>query len=184
MGLLQLVRDVREVFAEEGVTANVVLGEREAPKQINQGPGRANRVVFAPGDVNGNAGEYTAARNPGRNPRPVRTWVASSRVFVWAFDASAPQDEEHQYEAVWTLHDWTVLAIHRKAHGTYQLAAPRWLNKPVERVLGKELVFMLQLEVPILDTPYPLAPQGVQPSTTTYLAMSGSDPGDVGCQSP
>lgn len=184
MGLLQLVAGVREVFAEEGVTANVVLGEREAPKQINQGPGRANRVVFAPGDDSGSAGEYAAARSPGRNPRPVRTWVASSRVFVWAFDPSAPQDEERQYEAVWKLHDWTVLAIHRKAHGTYQLTAPRWLSKPVERVLGKELIFMLQLEVPILDTRYPLAPGGVQPSTTSYLATSENEPGDVGCQGP
>lgn len=184
MGLLTLVREVREVFAAEGVTANVVLGEREIAKQTNQGPGRANRVVFSPGDDSGNAGEYAAARNPGRNPRPVRTLVASCRVFVWAFDGSAPNDEERQYEAVWTLHDWTVLAIHRKAHGTYQLASPRWVSKAVERTFGKELMFMLQLEVPILDTPHPVAPAGIGPAITNYLAATGEGSGDVGCQSP
>lgn len=34
MGLLQLVRDVRQLFIDEGVTANVVLGDREAAKQL------------------------------------------------------------------------------------------------------------------------------------------------------
>jgi len=186
MGLLQLVRDIREVFTEEGVTANVVLGEREPAKQINQGPGRANRVVFAPGDDSGKAGQYTAARNPGRNPRPLRTWNALCRVYVWAFDGAAPNDEEAQYEAVWVLHDWTVRAIHRKAHGTYQLGDPRWHSSPKERVFGKELVFMLQLEVPILDKPQQVIPGGgIEQAITTYLASSlEMESGDVGCQSP
>lgn len=183
MGLLKLVRDVREVFAEEGVTANVVLGDREPAKQLNQGPGRANRVVFAPGDENGGAGEYTAARNPGRNPRPVRTLSAVCRVFIWAYDGSAPNNEEAQYEAVWTLHDLTVGAIHRKAHGTYQLSAPRWLNRNIERAFGKELMFLLQLEVPILDRPVPVAPGGsVQPAVSTHLAASPeATDGEAGC---
>lgn len=177
MGLLKLVHDVREVFAEENVTANVVLGDRESAKQTNQGPGRANRVVFAPGDENGGAGEYAAARNPGRNPRPVRTWIAIARVYCWSWDSSAPNDEEKQYEAVWTLHDWTVVAIHRKAHGTYQLSKPRWLNAVKERTFGKELVFMLQLEVPILDTPYPVVSDVQNSGVDSLVTPAGEEPG-------
>lgn len=186
MGLLQLVRDVRQLFADEGVTANVVLGDREPAKQLNQGPGRANRVVFAPGDDSGKAGQYGAARNPGRVPRPLRTWNALCRVYVWAYDSAAPQDEERQYEAVWALHDWTVRAIHRKAHGTYQIGDPRWLSSPKERAFGKELVFMLELEVPILDTPRQVIPGGgIEPAITNYLASSPEmNGGDVGCQTP
>ncbi|WP_156338488.1 hypothetical protein [Chondromyces crocatus] len=175
---------MRQVFADESITAVVVLGEREPAKQLNQGPGRANRVVFAPGDESGGAGEYAAARNPGRNPRPVRTLVALSRVYVWAYDGAAPNSEEAQYEAVWVLHDRTISAIHRKAHGTYQVTAPRWTNKVTERAFGKELVFMLQLEVPILERPIPTAP-GIEPVVTTRLAASPDDiTGEVGCECP
>lgn len=155
MGLLQLVRDVRDQFTDDGVTAAVLLGEREVARKINQGPGQANRVVFVPV-----GGKYGPPRNPGRNPRPLRTWLATAEVHVWAWDSTATDDEEKQYEAVWQLHDALIRAIYLKAHGTFEIANPRWTRTPIELKFGKEVVFDLEVQVPILDTPWPTVAGG------------------------
>jgi hypothetical protein len=178
MGLLALFDNVKQNLADQGVTANVVFGRREPTKQINQGPGRANRVVFAPGDDSGSLGEYAAARDPGRNPRPLRSWDLRCRVFVWAYDGDAPQDEYAQFSALLDLHDAVIRAIYRDAVGQFQLSAPRLVADPVERRFGEEMVFELVLvRVPILDAPQPTTiPRDAQGPTLLELP-NGAEPG-------
>ena len=150
--LTTLFNAVKDDFESNGVTANVIFGRREPSKTTNQGPGRANRVVFSPG-VNGRMGSYGPARNPGRNPRPIATLLEMATVYVWAFDGSAPNDEAVQYEACRLLHDAVVASIYRAAHGTYEISDAAWVVSRTERQFGYECTFTLALQGMIPDLP-------------------------------
>lgn len=156
-----LFQDVKDRFALEGPTANVVFGKREPAKQINQGPGRANRVVFVPGDPAGKAGKYEGAKIARvplaeRRIRSLGTLRELATVYCWAYDFDAPNDEAAQYEAARTLHDYVVRAIYRSpnvGHGSYTLLSPGWAQKSTERKFGAELFFLIEFEARILDLP-------------------------------
>src|SRR5690606_1560659 len=92
VSLAALYQDVRGYLAAREATAQTVVafGDREVAKQINQGTGRANRVVVAPGDDGGNLGGYGPPAKIGRNPRHLWEWQLTARVYVWAYDPAAP----------------------------------------------------------------------------------------------
>lgn len=161
LALPLLVERVETLFAKDGTTANVVFGWREVAKQINQGTGRANRVVFEPGDSLA-LGDITAANQPGRNPRPIATLGELATVYVWAVDSTAPNDELKQYTAARLLFDAVVRAIHLCAvgHSTvadrigYRITKPRWVRDNPERAFGAEIAFTLALDAMIPDEPW------------------------------
>lgn len=166
-GLTKLVSDVRTYFAGAGVTANVVIGWKEAAKQDNQGPGRANRVVFVPSDPQGRGGNVTVPgpQQPGMrsfgNPvdtaaRALGDWERLLTVHVWAADTTAPNDEEAQIEAVEDLFEWTLRAVHSSAKNNARWGAVDWLVSPVERQLGRELRAQLTFRHPLFDAPQTL----------------------------
>jgi hypothetical protein len=152
MSLTALYRHVKARLAASGITAEVRFGVREPTKQINQGPGRANRVVFSPGDESGALGAYDAPVKPGRNPRSLWDWVLVARVYVWAYDPSDAHDESVQWDAVTELHDCVVEAIHSYTAGFYKLSAPRRLGL-IEKRFGEEVMFWLEYRQPVLATP-------------------------------
>lgn len=161
LALPLLVERVTTLFAADGTTANVVFGWREVAKQINQGTGRANRVVFEPGD-NLALGDIRGANQPGRNPRPIATLGELCTVYVWAFDSSAPSSEIVQYTAARLLFDAVVRAIHLSAvgHSTvaarigYSISKPRWIRDNPERAFGAEIAFTLSVDAMIPDEPW------------------------------
>lgn len=182
---LEIVFDaVKALFDDEGPPVACVFGWREVPKQINQGPGGAARVVFVPG-LDGKAGEYMGARRPGRNPRPLRTLVESARVHCWAFDSTAPNDERAQYRAAMLLHDATVRAIElalRSADAPNvpgdgkSFDEPVWIRKDSERAFGAELAFTLRVEHAIFDVEHTEI-TNAQGQTTAVLAKDATAPG-------
>lgn len=180
--IAQLVADVQALATAEANDVSIVYGAREPHRTTNQGPGRANRIVFAPGDDKDKAGTYSKARYPGRNPRSLATLAETFRVYVWAFDPSAPRDELKQDEACRAIHEWAVRAIYLKAHGTYALKDPQWVRGPLDAArLGSELFFLLELQLPIFDTPYQTTsldppPTGVLESEIGFLNGS-NEPG-------
>jgi len=161
LALPLLVERVETLFTADGTTANVVFGWREVAKQINQGTGRANRVVFEPGDSLA-LGDIGGANQPGRNPRPIATLSELSTVYVWAVDATAPNDELKQYTAARLLFDAVVRAIHNCAagHATlgarigYRITKPRWVRDNPERTFGAEIAFTLAVDSMIPDEPW------------------------------
>ncbi|WP_437606258.1 hypothetical protein WMF20_35400 [Sorangium sp. So ce834] len=177
MSLTALYRHVQERLEVAGVTAEVRFGRREPAKQINQGVGRANRVVFSPGDDGGGLGGYEAPVKPGRNPRPIWDWLLVARVYVWAYDGSAPNDEALQWDAVTELHDLVLEAIHSYTAGFYQPSSPRVLGT-TERRFGEEIVFLLEHRQPVLATPRPRreAPI-VAPGQTFLVTPNGEEQG-------
>jgi hypothetical protein len=155
-----LVTAVRSSLLAAGVTATVAFGKREVGKQINQGVGRANRIVFAPGDEAGALGSYVPAV-PGRNiqatgvaqrriPRALWDWNVALRVYVWAYDATLAEDELAQWGAMVELHDLTVEAIHTFCCGFYVIKSPRDPAKNIERRFGCETMFILEARIPVL----------------------------------
>ncbi len=154
-----LYQDVQDQFTADELTAKFAFGRREPAKQTNQGPGRANRVVFVPG-VEGKAGSYGPARYPGTrsdgSPRHLATFHEIVSVYVWGFDGDAPNDELKQYEAARDLHDSVVRAIYLSPNVKPRqmvLSDPKWLEDKVERKFGAELMFTIEVEAAIVDEP-------------------------------
>ena len=177
MSLVQLVQHTKAKLSAAGVTAEVVFGEREVAKQINQGAGRANRVVFAPGDDGGNLGAYDAPVKPGRNPRSLWDWMLLFRVYVWAYDGTKPEDELAQWAAVVELHDVVVEALHPFVAAFYKPKDAKNLSKPVERRFGQQIVLVAEMRQPVLATPKtrtgPVHGQG----QVLLITPTGEEPG-------
>ncbi len=184
-----LFNDVKTRFTAEGPAGcSVVFGRREAPKQINQGTGRANRVVFQPGDPSGRMGAYEGAklRRNGFGSKQIRSLQTIREVltvFVWAVDATdAPtlNDELKQYEACRLLHDYVVRAIYRSTnvgHGSFTLSAPQWVVTKNERKYGAELMFTLEIEAAVPDEA-PTPATALVPPPQTYEGPTQLDTPD------
>lgn len=160
-----MVTSVQAFFDARDVGANVSLGWKEASKQVNQGAGRANRVVFIPSDRSGRGGALKLDQNlqPGRrrfgtapndvSTKALYTWERLLTVSVWAVDSTAPNDESKQIEAVEDLFEWTIRAVHDFAKASAQWGEVSWLASPIERQFGRELQASLVFRHPMFDTP-------------------------------
>jgi len=183
-GLLGLVRGVRAFFTAQSVTANVVVGWTARSRIDNEGTGGANRVVFTPGELDPTSGAPKVLkagqldRDAGQTDyvgyeprlRALAWWHAPVSVSVWAAGAD-PQDEEQQIEAVETLLEQTIQAIHNATDPTTGQAAGFanieewgpvvWTTPPGEASFGREVTFSFVLRVPLFDVPIGVAhPQG------------------------
>lgn len=152
-------------FAADGEGTAVFFGKRESAKQINQGTGRANRVVVDPRDGS-TAGAFAPPRFSTGNPKTVASFLPSATLFLWAADLTKPNDELAQYEAVTALQRRVVAAVFRAAHGSFSLGKATDVAKTTERVLGYEWSIVLNLNEQIYDLPTPVA--AVSDSETTY----------------
>lgn len=155
-----LFADVKSFLAVASPGTNVVFGRRQPAQQVNQGTGRAARVVFQPGGPDGRAGAFEGAKihRQGlgtRKPRSLATFRELVTVYVWGCDSSSPNDETKQYEAVHAILDQTIRAIYKSpnvGHGSYKMSGPQWLDATrTERRFGSEIFFLLEIESAILD---------------------------------
>lgn len=172
-GLVALVTHVRNYFLLKGIDANVPpLGWKERTKQINQGIGGANRVVFVPSGPNGAAGPLASIRGPGKRlhnansadaftRRGLYNWERQAGVSIWGIDRSNPLDienEEAQIEATELLFERVIEAVHYfvasseqqfGGYATVEWGEPTWVTPPNERVFGRELLAPLTLKHPM-----------------------------------
>lgn len=199
-GLLAAVGAVRTFFSDNGVSAVVDVGWKRRVRQDNQSPSGAGRVVFTPsGSDAGDGGKLVQARFTGprslRDPsatdprkvigsvRSLLEWERRCLVSVWAADV-APQnreDEAAQIEAVESLTEWTVRAVHAApgAFASVVWGATTW-TPPAERAFGLELRFDLTFRHPMFDTPRMLVFPGGNVSRGTYLPRpAGAADGDT-----
>lgn len=161
MTLSLLTTHVRDWLAENDVPAVVVFGQRELAQHLQQGSGRANRVVFAPGDDGRGLGSYgppskraifgANVPNEAHPPRSLWTWTVSARVLIWAHDGTAPNDEAKQWDALCDLHDHVVTAIHTFASGSVGFRSPRDPSAVVERRFGQAVMLVLDLAQHVVD---------------------------------
>lgn len=146
-----LFETVRHILIERDQgTMSVTWGARESGKQVNQGLGRANRVIFKPGKAK-KIGKYEPARRPGGNPRTLFRLRELAEIRIWAADTTAPNDELAQYKAVMALHGQVVRALYHAGHGTFTLEDPEWVTKDIERPFGMEMTVTLSIDHPLYD---------------------------------
>ncbi len=151
-----------------------VFGWREAPKQVNQGAGGANRVVLEPGS-NGKVGDYAPAKLPGRNPNPLATLVELATLFLWGFDGTDPTDARLQYIAARRLHDVVIPICIRTFRGRWKASGPEWLKPEAARPYGAEMKVLFAVEAMVPDDLVPEAPGGTVTSVRTSMSVNGGD---------
>ncbi len=184
-GLIAATTYVASFFAANGVTAAVSVGWRERDKVLNQGSGGANRVVFIPSSLTGDAGAIAPVRFPGdRNVRataadaPIATirslgsWERTVSVSVWAADRSDPTNESAQIEATETLLEWVMRAVHSAPGAFADAQFGKVLMTPLtQRSYGLELSVELSFKQPIFDVPRDLVyPTGKAVARAPYVA--------------
>lgn len=164
-----------EYFASSkpAISAGVFVGWKQRTKQINQGPGGANRIVFD--DDEGRSGRFSAATQPGRNPRPLYNWERAIRISVWAFDASDRANELKQMTAAENLVEATLQGIHQVAWGQFHPLDVQRVPAPVELAFGCEFLITGDLHSPILDRAKPTVTPGSVVVNHEFVASGGLD---------
>ncbi len=180
LALENLVDRIQARFTADGTTAAIAFGWKEPAKQVNQGPGRANRIVFVPGDPNGAIGEVGPAKYPGRNPRPLGTLGELVTVYVWAYDATAPTNERSQYGAARRLFDAWYRAAYIAMRGHFRLVSTKWVTGKTERPFGAEIEAVIAIESEIPDTPWQTPPVTVAHTSNSIALIGGVE---VCCES-
>lgn len=194
-GFLAAVVAVQAFLTDNSVNARVEVGWRRRNQQLNQGPGGANRVVFTPSaDDSGAGGSLIPPRfvgprtvydkdplavdptRPVATMRALRDWQRRALVSVWAVDVTRREDEAAQIEAVETLFEWVMRAVHGSP-GAF--AAVTWgdvtWTPPGERAFGLELRAGLTFTHPVFDSPRDIAyPAGAAVARGTYSTDDGA----------
>ena len=153
MGFARIVEDVREYFAERGLTAVVDVGWKARAETNNQGEGSANRVVFTPVSP---ISPLPAVSHPGSGPeqpaRQLLNILFTYEVSCWGFDPDdgGENDLFHIGKCI-DLLEAVVQAVWRKHHGQVTWGAMRWTDTVKHVRHGAELVATLQLNVPLFD---------------------------------
>lgn len=151
MSLAALYEAVVTELATTSPGTAVLWGKKQLAQTVNQGTGRANRVVFVPGEGDALGGYAPAQKMSGRAGRSLADWQVPATVHVWAHDASAPENELVQWKAMVELHDAVVAAIHKFCAGNYQLRAPRNASPLTERQFGCATAFVVAVNQPVID---------------------------------
>lgn len=153
--LTPLYDSMVEKLAEYQLTAKIVFGRREPVKQLNQGTGRANRVVFEYGDPNGKAGTPEPLRHPGGNPRPVGRLGELATIYCWGYDRDHANDERAHYAVARALFGQVYRALRNAGFGNLQFGAVEWVVDKTERFFGCECRFTVTFGTAILDENLP-----------------------------
>lgn len=131
-------------FATASATTQVVFGNREKYKQINQGTGTANRVVIEPtqGDA---VGDFLPPRMPGANPIRVGQLRPTLTIYVWGYDSTAPNDASLQYRAARDLFRKVVSVLHSLGAGEVQVSRVMRVRPEQQISHGEEWKFLVTM---------------------------------------
>ena len=156
-------------------TPQVVFGWREAPKQINQGPNGASRVVIQPGDASGKLGTLGPGKLPGKNPDSLATLFELATLWLWAWDSSDSSDLA-QWRAVRRLHDLVMPIILREYRGRWAQMSADYQRPELERRFGAELQIVIAVEAVVPDDVRPEAPGNTVQHVSGTMAVNGGPP--------
>jgi hypothetical protein len=153
-------------FTAEGTLATNVFGWREPGKHF-----AGARIAWIPGDPAGNAGSASPARNPGRNPRPIATFLELFTVEISTSQPATPENERAQYRAVRLLRDAWHRAVYHATHGTIAIRSEVWIVDRKERRFGAALRLVCELEAMVPDQ----ALEGAPVDTGASIQMDALD---------
>jgi hypothetical protein len=155
LALERLFDAVATRFTVEGTAADNVFGWRARSLQREDGK---SRVAWIPGDPSGAAGSVTAAKQPGRNPRPIATLEELFTVEIIGVDPNAGEDERAQWKATRLLRDAWHRAVYLAAHGTFTIKSEVWVDDKTQRRFGTMLRIVATIEAMVPDEPLATAP--------------------------
>lgn len=186
--IIYLARGVRAYFTAKSITAKVFVSfGKERWKQINQGTGGANRVVFVVGGIDGKGGKYDkkfGVRGPGGradydtttptapvtsniDPRPIISDAGQYLVSTWANakedDTTLDGDtlEEKIICAEQNLFEALVQAVQVTAFKAANWTEYEWNVEPKELRFGIERLSTLELAGVYYDRGMPIVfPEG------------------------
>lgn len=144
-------------FAAEGTNVPNLFGWREVPQKIVTG----NRIIWVPGDPDGDMGELSIGGSvvtSKTNPRTLFNLGELFHVYLVANDPAAPEDERAQYTALRTLYDAWLRAVYLKATGRFEIQSSKWLVGRTARRFGNAALITATINAPILDVETPVAP--------------------------
>lgn len=160
-----LAERVQAYFTGTGSGTVVERGWKARARQMNQGAGRGNRVIFMPSKQDGGAGAIVNPRQVGDREvtdgspaavvyrvRALSDWRRVLLVSIWAYDATQPNDEGAQDDALYMLFTETQRAVQSAGFGNPVWGATN-ITVPPERSFGLELLAELTVQFPIIDTP-------------------------------
>jgi hypothetical protein len=127
------------------------FGTREPPKR-----GDTLRICVVPGDDAGDAGEVSAARNPGRSPtRPLATLNELFTLWVEAFDDTLgeAEDELSQWKATRLLWDGAIRVIYKSAHGTFEVVSTEHMTERSTRRHHWTMRSVVSIQAMVPDAP-------------------------------
>lgn len=160
-----LATGISSYLTDQGVTAIVDVGSRSYAKQVNQGPGRANRIILIPGDDpqtgGGAGGKITGPRRSGGNPRHLFNVAWELLVSIWGYDGTAATNERAQIVATQTLFRWVARAVQDFAKADATWGSFDWTPQP-ERAFGREILASLTYNAPFDDVEAGTATPGPQ----------------------
>lgn len=140
---------VKQRFTDETTQCGLHFGWREVARQVT-GP----RIVMVPGDPTGVAGEIGAAKQPGRNPRPLANFGEVFTVYVsGAGDATDLVDERKAYTATRLLFDAWYRAAFLWAGLRMSFISTSWMVDRVTARYATTLVFVGAMDAMIPDLP-------------------------------
>jgi hypothetical protein len=140
------------------VTKHVPVEWGRTRPPVNVNGGSIGRVVFVPGDVNGDLGPLEAAKQWPQPARPLLTLPYKFGVYVYGRNPAAHKadDPSHDHAAFRVLHE----VIRRLRAVTWNpgiatspvtIGSPKILKPLAQHVLGTEYLVPCSVEQPILD---------------------------------
>lgn len=153
------------------------FGWREPFRQL----GATSRIVWVPGDPQGDLGALVAPKYPGQNPRPLQNLVERFHVFISGADSSAPGnqvDERKQYHATRLLYDIWIRAMYLEAYGTFNVSTfnSAWIIDKNERRYGAAIRVSATIQAVITDSVFEVAPIDVEAHIVPTLNPNSNDP--------
>ena len=142
----ELFDSVVAAFVDAGGTSSVVFGEREPPRQDNQGAD-SSRIVFVPCDS-----DSVGALMPGQEGNAGRLQAAAT-IYVWACNPDDPENERAQYDATHDLFSALFVYLFRFRAGTITFGKVSRV-KMLERLNGAEWKFTITLRDDLPYEPY------------------------------
>lgn len=174
LALEQLFDSVVAEFANKGYDVEQTFGWREMARTAE-----SPRIVWIPGDPDGEFGELQPAALPGRNPKSLGTLLETFHVVISTYDPDPQQMEieRAQWRAARLLFDAWWRAVYKVMHGQVTIVEGEWgtvagfrsANPRHERRLGEALRITCAVASAIPDTADAELPFGARGLVTVDL---------------
>lgn len=127
-----------------------LFGWRDPAQKLTTGA----RILWIPGNPNGDLGSLLPATQPGRNPRSIATLAELFTVEILAHDAAALENERAQYHATRLLFDAWLRAVYLAMPGRVALVTNEWITDRKERRFGAAIRAVCTVSAMVPDAPY------------------------------